>query len=71
MGGLITVYAVIPFAGIMHLSMFSPGGGGGERDYPMELDKFEKLGSNSLPIYVIQCCVKTPLGLPSDLDIIS
>ena len=38
---------------IMHLSVFAPmeGCGGGDwRDYPRELDYFEKSGSNSLPM---------------------
>ena len=34
----------------MHRSMFSPRGKG-RRDYPRELDNFEKLGSNSLPMW--------------------
>ena len=36
---------------LMHLSMFSPQRGWGWRDYAMELDNFEKLGSNSLPMW--------------------
>ena len=58
---------------IMHLSMFSPRGEEvGWRDYPREVDNFEKLGSNSLPMwhnfYVAQFCVKNPLDVPSNLD---
>ena len=42
---------IIGEAVLMHLSMFSPQRGRRVgRDYPRELDDFEKLGYNSLPM---------------------
>ena len=68
---------------ILHISMFSPrggwwwgvtvGGGGGVRgvrDYPRELDNFEKLGSKFLTI-VTKFCDKNPLNGPSNFGLIT
>ena len=42
------------------------------RDYPRELDNFEKLGSNSLPYPCDTIlCQKSPRDVPSNVDIIS
>ena len=45
------------------------GGGGGRREYPRELDNFENLGL--IPYLCDKFCVKYPLEVPSNVDIIS